>query len=256
MGYRKTKDDYVMEYQETRQSDILLEKYEDFLNRYYYMLVCGIVDFSHYDVREFLSYYIDEDPLREDLLANQNPSSKVRDKISKMLGAIRSHMKIHSDEDIQVELQIIFLDIASTYRRMGKSFDAYLHKSFGGRLKSRLNQIINDVLSKSDVIYNKFWQYEYTPLKEENENATYEMYDDLQLNDPRWIHGNLSTGVFESLKNHERFILAKYYFEGRKDKEIARLLPYNVKSISRIRIRIKKKFFEMYYKGELICLRM
>ena len=78
----------------------------------------------------------------------------------------------------------------------------------------------------------------------------------LELSHPKWIHGDSSQFPFSDLKSHERYILAKYYYEGYTDKEIARMLPYHSKSIHRIRKRIQLQLQNMFNKGELKCLRM
>jgi hypothetical protein len=254
---KATQDQYILEYQQTGCAENLIEQYDNFLNKYYALLHHNTIDFSNYDIRCFLACYISEEDVSKDLRRGRYPSQETIKVAYKILQHLRHKLRNHTWREVKNELLIPFLFCARIYKSKGIGFDKYLYKAYKYNLKRHLDINLKwDALDKHTV-YRDF-AIEEDSLPDEFKVEEFEFYLDeaFELTDPRWIHGSKSTGPFKDLKPHERYILVKYYYEDKTDKEIARMLPYNPKSIHRIRMRIKKKLIDSYSKGELKCLRL
>ncbi len=249
-------EECVMIYQNTKESDLLVEQYKNFINKYVSLFWNDAIDFSNYDIRCFLSIYIEDKKIRSNLRRGKYHSGETKKSAYKVLQYLKFKLRRHSREDLYSELLIPFLDCAKTYKNKGKGFEKYLYVVYKYELKRHLDEIKLDAMDEHGVIYKSIllgseWDYEDLP-----DNLITQNDFDLQLNHPLWIHGNRSSKPFSSLKSHERYILAKYYYEGYTDKEIARMLPYNPKSIHRIRMRLKKHFINLYHEGEIKWIRI
>jgi DNA-directed RNA polymerase specialized sigma subunit len=252
-----TPEDLVLEYQQTGDSSNLVKQYENFLNKYVSMIWYDTIDYTNNDIRYFLACYTEDTDISKSLCRKKYQSKEARTYAYKTLQAIRFKLRKHAWEEIFNEVMIPFLQCAKVYKQMGSNFGRYLIKVYKFKLQKHLSLLKNDMIDRQNVRFKDFWMDEQE--WEETESSlqyTIEMSLGRELSHPNWIHGEQSTGPFEELKPHERFILAKYYYEEHTDKEISRMLPYNPKSIHRIRMRLLKQFHEMYTKGEIKCLRI
>lgn len=250
-----TPDDQIFKYQRTGESDELINQYANFLHKYYALIQFNSIDFSNYDIRCFLACYIADEAVGKELRRGKSLSPETVTIAYKALQSIRHKLRNHTYEELKHELLIPFLQVAQRYKQLQVGFDKYLYKAYKYVLKRHLDDMKWDALDHSGLMYKD------TAIEGDFEEVVYdeftlEMDEAYELCDPRWIHGNKSRKPFADLKSHERYILVKYYYESHTDKEIARMLPYNPKSIHRIRTRLVKQFKELYTQGELKCLRI
>ncbi len=249
-------DNCVIVYQNTKDSSLLVEQYKNFINKYVSLFSSDAIDFNNYDIRCFLATYIEDKKVRSNLRRGKFHSATTKQAAHKVLQYLKFKLRKHSIKELFSELLIPLLHCASDYEDKGKGFEKYLYVAYRYKLKRHLDEIKLDVIDDHGVIYKNTLsdlELDYEKLPE----SLIVHYDsDLQLNDPLWIHGNQSSEPFSSLKPHERYILAKYYYEGYTDKEISRMLPYNPKSIHRIRMRLKRHFINLYHEGEMKWIRM
>lgn len=250
-------DRNVFLYQETHDSTKLIEQYNNFIRKYHIFFSQETVDLRFHDIRCFFAMYADKDKeLANNLRGDTRYLSKSSIKFAtKVFWDIKFNLRKHSPDDLYSELLIPFLECATEYRDMGKGFHRYLYATYHKKLYNYLKYHIKlDAIDKFKTSFLDALVYE-TPDEEVPDELMVEFDEGLELNDPDWIHGKKAEAPFDDLKAHERFILAKYYYEEYKDREIARMLPYDPKSINRIRMRIKKKFIERYREGEFKWIR-
>ncbi|KAF2421740.1 sigma-70 family RNA polymerase sigma factor [Bacillus subtilis] len=248
-------DDFVFEYQNTGDSSKLVSQYKNFLNKYTSLLWNDTIDFSNYDIRCFIACYIEDKEVRVNLRRGKFHSSETKKTAQQVLQKLRFKFRNHSFNELQSELIIPFLSCATMYKPQGRSFEKYLYVAYKFELKRYLDTLKLDALDRQGVMYIDI--AEESEWKESIPDELIIQFDtDLELNDPEWIYGDKASEPFASLKPHERYIMAKYYFERYTDKEIAKMLPYNPKSIHRIRMRIKRKIQDMYYEGEIKWIRL
>ncbi|MCU5224113.1 MULTISPECIES: sigma-70 family RNA polymerase sigma factor [Bacillus cereus group] len=261
-----SKDTQVLLYQQTGISEPLVKEYENFLNKYYTLLTKDAINFRNYDIRCFLSCFINNKGVVKNLKKGKFHSQESIKQAYKALNYLKWIFRNHTKDELKSELLIPFLLCARHYKQQGSSFKKYIYVSYKFMLKRYIDSMNQDLLDHSDMLYksNHTDEYDADTVEEaldklESKNLSIleiEMPTGLELSHPKWIHGDSSQFPFSDLKSHERYILAKYYYEGYTDKEIARMLPYHSKSIHRIRKRIQLQLQNMFNKGELKCLRM
>jgi RNA polymerase sigma factor (sigma-70 family) len=251
------KDQSVLEYQTTGDSTKLVNQYKNFLNKYCTLFYSNTIDFRNYDIRCFLACYIEDKKLSNSLRRGKYHSSKTVAAAYKVLHYLRLKLRNHTYQELEHELLIPFLQCAKSYQPQGIGFAKYLYNSYRYELKRHLDRNIKlDAMDRHEILYRDIWVEDEWEEEELPEHLTIEMDEHFELSDPNWIHGKKAGEPFSNLKPHERYILVKYYYEEYTDKEIARMLPYNPKSIHRIRMRLIKYFKELYDKGELKCIRL
>ncbi|MFE9081959.1 sigma-70 family RNA polymerase sigma factor [Bacillus mobilis] len=266
MGTITAQDKQVLLYQQTGISESLVKEYENFLNKYYTLLTKDVINFKNYDIRCFLACYINNKGIIKNLKDGGFYSQESIKQAYKALNYLKWVFRNHTKDELRAELLIPFLLCARHYKPQGSSFKKYIYVSYKFNLKRLIDSMNQDLLDHKDMIYQNNYTdqnnekgLEETLNKLESKNPSIleiEMSTGSELNHPSWVHGDVSQFPFNKLKSHERYILAKYYYEGYTDKEIARMIPYHSKSIHRIRKRIQMQLQDMLSKGELKCLRM
>lgn len=261
-----SKDAKVLLYQQTGLSEPLLNEYENFINKYHSLLTKDAINFRNYDIRCFLACYINNTGVVKNLKKGKFHTQESIKLAYKALNYLKWIFRNHNSYELRAELIIPFLMCARNYKQQGSSFKKYIYVSYKFMLKRYIDSMNQDILDHNELLYqNHYIDEEVTDsLDEVLDNLAaktpsileIEMPLGLELSHPKWIHGDQAQFPFSELKSHERYILAKYYYEGYTDKEIARMLPYHSKSIHRIRKRIELKLQTMLNKGELKCLRM
>lgn len=250
-----TQDQSVLSYQETGDPEQLIAQYGNFINKYYFLIKNGNIDFSNYDIRCFLSCYVSDEGLSRSLRRGKYHSSETIASAYKVLRTLRHKLRNHNEKEMYHEILIPFLQLAQGYKQVGVGFDKYLYKAYKYELKRHLDNMKWDALDHGGLLYRDI-SVEEEWEEEIPEELVFEMDEQFELSDPRWIHGHRSGEPFSDLKPHERYILVKYYYEEYTDREIARMLPFNPKSIQRIRKRLTTYLQNLYDEGELRCLRL
>jgi DNA-directed RNA polymerase specialized sigma24 family protein len=258
--YTITHDEQVLNYQETGNSEKLVEQFHNFLNKYLYMLTSDNVDYSNYDLRCFLATFVQNKEVRKSLRRGKFHSKESVAVARKTLDYLRFKLRNHNQDELYAELVIPLLHCAQRYQPIGRSFEKYLYRAYKFYLKRHLDTIQLDAMDTYGTLYYGQFEEEIELLDELQEEQMFvlnpELDEGMELTDPRWISGKDCSEAFTPLKAHERYILAKYYYEKNTDKEIARMLPYNPKSIHRIRMRLREHFMDLYNQGELKWIRL
>lgn len=249
-------DKPIFFYQISGDAEKLIKKFKPFIQKYVDMILYETIDFRNYELRYFLSCFIRNKKIRSNLRGSYKYHSKETIKMAyNVLRVIRMKFRFYTENEIFNELLIPFLECAQEYKLVGSNFDNYVYKSYKYRLLRHINNMQFDALdfqakmSADDVLFEEEW------YEEQEDDFFLILEEELELNDPGWIHGKKSEEPFSSMEPHERYILVQYYLNGKTDKEIARMLPYHPKSISRIRNRLINQLNDLFTKGEIKCLR-
>lgn len=252
-------DTHVLDYQKDGASEGLVEQYQNFLNKYRTLLTSDAPDYSNYDVRCFLALFIGDAELNGKLRSRHYREPKVMAEASRVVDQLKFRLRNYSPQEVEAELLVPFLECAQLYQDIGAGFNRYLYSKYRYSLKEHLDDHIKlDAMDQKGTLYiAQFTEDMETELPEEQDPKVLmpDLDDDMLLTNPRWIAGKIGEDYFTNLKPHERYILHKYYGEEKTDKEIARMLPYNPKSIHRIRMRMVRHFKELYNQGELKWIR-
>jgi DNA-directed RNA polymerase specialized sigma24 family protein len=254
-------DEHVLHYQETKESDELIGQFYNYLNKYFILLRSDTFDIANYDLRGFLACYMKDKEHSRSLRRAKFHSKETVANARKVQDYLQFKLRNHTDEELFSELVIPLLECASSYKQMGRGFEKYLYKSYKYYLKRHLDLNVRlDAIDRYGVLYYEKFLDSIDMLDlviEENQDDMEPILEEsMELTNPRWISGKACSPFLAHLKPHERYILSKYYYEKHTDKEIARMLPYNPKSIHRMRMRMKKKFMEQYNQGELKWMRI
>jgi DNA-directed RNA polymerase specialized sigma24 family protein len=257
--YSRDSDKQVMHYQKTGDAEPLIQKYANFLNKYYRLLAEETIDFSNYDIRYFISCYIADKQIRAGLRGKYY-SNKHKAMAYQVLKQIKQAFEGYSKQEIKHELIIILLKCAKRYQPEGKTFTKYLYRSFRYGLIRRIDKLLKNKSVDTSVHYfdevHEGINWEEQSIERMDQKLKIELDEDLALNDPLWLKGEKADNPFKQLTREERLILAKYYYEEYTDKQIGQLLGRNPKSIHRIRKRCVRKLEDMIRRGEIKWIRL
>lgn len=259
--YNKDTDKEVIHYQKTGDAIPLLNKYNNFIQKYYQLITTGEVNFQNYDIRMFLSYFLSEPSLRKELRKGKYHSKKCKREAKIIAEKIKQVFSELSKEEILHELIVLFLQCAQKYKQKGTTFSKYLYRMYKYELKNKVLELRKQNKPQRTIYY---FDPIYEHPRQESEDQLIrrieapfhmELDEDLILNHPLWLAGQYANETFKQFTREERLILAKYYYEKYTDKEIGRLLGRNPKSIHRIRKRLIVKLENMAKRGEIKWIR-
>jgi DNA-directed RNA polymerase specialized sigma24 family protein len=253
----------VLEYQQTGDSKPLLDKYQNFINKYLRMFAHDVIDFENYDLRYFLSCYLkdknDIRSLRRGKYHSQEIKSRAYGILHRLKKAFVQHEYNHHHRyhEIESELIVPFLHLAKRFKGTG-DFSKYLYGAYRFELKRHLDQLLVTMRDIEDIFfYDSIYSNGIEALEEKMDQPfSIELDDDLKLNDPNWLLGFTAAAPFDSFTREERLILAKYYYEEYTDKEIGQLIGRNPKSINRVRNNLKVKLEKRIHRGEVKWIRL
>lgn len=246
---------YADSYTDEERAEYLLNKYDNFIQKYINLFTVEYIDYGNYSIRSFLALHIADKKIGKKLRRGKI-DLVVKEEASKVVKYLAFKLRNHSRMELYHELAIAFIQCVRNYTDIGVGFKRYLYKTYKYVLKKHLDNLKLDGMDTHKILYIDGLSEEQWAEEEEEAELVEEIEKALELNDPRWIHGNLSSPPFDTLKSYERYILAKYYYEEYMDREIARMLPFHPKAIHRIRMRMKKHFQGMYDRGEMKWIRL
>ncbi|WP_047913149.1 helix-turn-helix domain-containing protein [Paenibacillus sp. TCA20] len=258
----KKQDDPLHSYLEEGDANPLMRRYHKMIRRYSRLLVYGEMDFKSYDSKRFISCFIREAEIINDLCKAGGCKSETIEKVYDVIKNIRDTFSVYDIAEIEHELLIVLLECAHSYKEMGFGFSRYVYSVFRYRVKRFVDnkmfesmeeeqysykddRYINDDRAIDSIIENRYY---YEPLNMEVDEYT-------ELDNILWLNGIVGSDLFKELSYSERFILLKAYDEGMTDREIARINGLHHRSVYRIRKRIADSFREKRVKGEIKCLR-
>lgn len=233
----------VEEFQQSNNSEALLLQYQPFINKYMMLFTSSTIPFKYYDIRYFLSFYLKDKEDMRSLRRGKYHSKEDISNANRITTYLKQAFEGYEDEEIYHELIIPFLECAKRYKFEGRTFNAYLYRTYKYALMRHINSLLFNRFTIQDVSMQTPEQSILDQLseKEEEPQLKIELDDLLSLNHPLWLAGVDTKEPFKQFTREERLILVKYYMEKNTDKEIGRLVGRNRRSINRSRLRAIRK---------------
>lgn len=225
----------------------LLDAFFPLHNKYVKILKKGTCNVTDSDTRGFLHLWIEDTTEKYKFLNNYN-TDWARSYGANIASFLTDLCKTLSYDDLYQELRLITLKLADRYEDMGKSFLAYISKSFKYELRRSLKTLIED-----PVIYLQNYNMYYDDEDVESGlNDSFNSDTRLQYNEkafsmeykhlgPMWLKGKTCSEKFKELTLVERKIIKMYYLDGLPDKDIAEELGYSRSWVNSLRKDIVEK---------------
>lgn len=241
-------------YQKYKQSQPLINCFELMFKKYTILFKDKIIDFHDYNQRFFISFYLKEKKDRSNFRKGSYHAKELVRKAYRVLDLIRPAFE--GVANIYGELIIPFLQCAEHYK-IKSSFQNYIYIAYKYYLKRHIDQLIKSYLS---------FHTRNLPMAQENiikleeslkiypqSTLQLDLDNDLALTHPDWINGKLAQYPFNQLNSLERRILVETYTntEAKTDRDIAIIVGYHPKSISRIRKKVIHKIIHYLQEAKL-----
>lgn len=231
-------DNLVVQYQDDDKdaANKLIQMFENYLNKYLYLLKRKKISYKDIDTRKFLALFTDDIEERK-LLKSPVNSSNVNQLAYKIAEKLSQQLKNVAEEDIKQDLSMILLILAARYKNQGKNFCLYVFSTFRYELKRTVESYVNDPANYS-INYEDL---ENDPTMSDNysfEATLIESDDALDIN---WIHGITCSDEFMDLSTMERLILKMHYELKMSDPAISKILGVHKNTVFNRRTKALKK---------------
>lgn len=216
-------------------ADELLQRFSPLFKKYSLLFKTGQIDFNDKEMKLFVCSFIEE-PRLQRALRRRKQKSEYRADIFKRFNFIKETYGSIPDEEIMIDLQMTFLNIAKRYKQIGKSFCGYLYNSYRHEISRHIKKFIKNPLN----ISYKNLQYEDcmngdidVSIETSYEDTYYE--DSTGLPDLMWVLGNNCSDMFTDLAPIDRKILVKYYLEEWNDRQISEQFGIHINTVNQKR---------------------
>ena len=217
-------DEYALE---------LINRFGPLFKKYMLLIKHNQIDFNDMEQKSFISLFMDDRVLRRMLNRKVTPPQYKSDIYSKS-NFIRETYGSNSEEDIQYDLYICFLNVARRYKQIGKNFCAYLYNVYRHEVSRFIKAYIKNPLA---IPYKNFQYEDFINGAEDNIDMSEELeisyYESITgLPDLSWMLGETCATEFLFLTPIQRKIMVKYYLEDWSDRQIAESMGLQTSSIN------------------------
>lgn len=213
----------------------LIERFRPLFRKYIILLRTGQINFKDQEMKLFVYSFLDDDRLKKEL---KKPKQKtdVRREIYDRFNFIKETYGTLDEEEIMIDLQVIFMTIAKRYKQMGRSFCGYLYNSFRFEVYRHIKKFLKNPINipYRHTQFEDFMKFIEEPsFEEEYEDGFYEQ--NLGIPDFDWIAGESCSKVFGHLNPMERKLLIKYYLEDWNDRQISEEFGIHINTVNQKR---------------------
>lgn len=202
----------------------LIKKFYPLFKKYLVLLKTGQIDFNDTEMKMFVASFIDEDSLKK-ALRRRKQRTLFRQQIYQRFNFIKETYGSLPEDEIKIDIEMIFLEMAKRYKVMGRSFCGYLYNSFRYEVSRHIKKFTRNPLN----IHYRNCEYEDYMKSTNDEEASFEedcledkFYENsVGIPDLSWISGTNCSDIFQCLTPLERKLLVKYYMEEWNDRQIA-----------------------------------
>jgi hypothetical protein len=222
----------------------LLKKFSPLFNKYLMLFKNGQIDFNDKEMKLFVLSFI-EDPQLQYALRRKKQKATARADIYKRFNFIKETYGKLSNEEIMLDLQMMFLTVAKRYKQMGRNFCGYLYNSYHYEISRHIKKFIKNPLN----IGYKNLEYEDTINGAEDQVIDNSFEDTLcedmmGMPDMTWIAGTNCSDIFAGLSTLDRKILVKYYLEEWNDRQISEVFGIHINTVNQKRRSAVKQIAE------------
>jgi len=209
--------------QSKQAAENLIKKFYPLFKKYNVLLKSGQIDFNDSEMKMFVASFIDEEPLKK-ALHRRIQKAAFRQQIYQRFNFVKETYGSLPEDEIKIDLDMIFLEMAKRYKAIGRSFCGYLYNSFRYEVSRHIKKFTRNPLN----IHYRNCEYEdymkSADVEEGFEEACFEdkFYENsVGIPDLSWISGKNCSDIFQCLTPLERKLLVKYYMEEWNDRQIA-----------------------------------
>lgn len=213
----------------------LLNRFYPLFKKYLILLRSGQIDFNDKEMKLFVASFMDEEALKS-ALKRPKQKAEYRAKIYQKFNFVKETYGSVSEEEILVDLQSIFLEMARRYKQMGKSFCGYLYNSF----RYEVSRLIKRFTKNPINIPYKHTEFEDYMRFSEEPSVVHDFEDKYYENsvgipDMTWIAGQSCSDLFNVLTPIERKLIIKYYLEEWNDRQISEEFGIHINTVNQKR---------------------
>jgi hypothetical protein len=231
-GFEPTPEDIII----AKESAIeLLKRFSPLFKKYLVLMKSGQIDFDDKEMKLFICSFIEDQRLQR-ALRRKKQKSEYRSEIYKRFNFIKETYGSIPDDEMLMDIQMLFLVMAKRYKQMGKSFCGYIYNSYRHEISRHIKKFIRNPLN----ITYKNLEFEDcvngnldSNMEQSYEDNYYE--DSTGLPDATWIQGGNCSDIFLGLHPMERKILVKYYLEEWNDRQIAEEFSIHINTVNQKR---------------------
>lgn len=214
----------------------LLERFKPLFKKYCTLIKTGNINYADKEMKNFVTSFIEDNELKKALKRPKQNAVFKKDINSKFKFVVETYGLL-PDEDIMLDLQMIFLIIAKRYKQMGRSFCGYIYNAYRFEVSRHIKKYIKNPVN---IPYK---MVEYTDYINNSEASYYEDEYETQLDIPdlKWINGEDCSQAFKSLSHIERLILVKYYLDEWNDRQMSEHFGIHINTVNQKRRAAVKK---------------
>jgi DNA-directed RNA polymerase specialized sigma24 family protein len=213
----------------------LLKRFSPLFKKYLLLFKNGQIDFNDTEMKLFVCSFI-EDPRLQRALRRKKQKSEYRADIYKRFNFVKETYGVLPDDEINMDLQMLFLTIAKRYKQMGKSFCGYVYNSYRHEVSRHIKKFTRNPINityKNLEFEDCINGEEDTGIEQSYEDNYYE--DSTGLPDLMWVQGQNCSDIFTNLSPIDRKILVKYYLEEWNDRQIAEAFGIHINTVNQKR---------------------
>lgn len=203
-------------------SEELVKKFYPLFKKYIVLLKSAQIDFDDNEMKQFVLSFIGDQQLKR-ALRRHKQKAEYRHQILKKFNFVKETYGSLPGEEIMVDLQTIFLEMAKRYKQIGRNFCAYLYNSFRHDVSRHIKKFTRNPsnIHYRNCEYEDYMQSTHEVAIEDDcfEDKFYE--NSMGIPDLSWISGKNCSEKFLCLTPLERKLLIKYYMEEYNDRQIA-----------------------------------
>lgn len=213
----------------------LIAKFNPLFKKYIILLKTGQINFKDQEMKQFVYSFLDDSKLKAEL-KKPKQKTETRKEIYDRFNFIKETYGSLDEEEILIDLQVIFMTVAKRYKQMGRSFCGYLYNCFRYEVYRHIKKFLKNPIN-IPYRHTQFEDYmkfiEEPSFEEDYEDRFYE--DNLGIPDYNWILGETCGDFFKGLNVHERKIIVKYYLEDWNDRQISEEFGIHINTVNQKR---------------------
>jgi len=202
----------------------LIEKFCPLFKKYLGILKNGQINFSNYEQRLFIVLFMDSTTLKRALYKKAPVPKDYKQIIFQKFNFIKETYGHLDEEEILIDLYVLFLNLAKRYKPMARSFCCYVFNTFKYEVYRHIQAFTRNPLNihYRNISYENCTAQNSAILDIQNYNIEDQIcIDENGLPDYFWISGYNCAPCFRDMTPLERKIIIKYYLEQKNDRQIA-----------------------------------
>lgn len=211
----------------------LLDSFFPFFYKYISAITTGTIAWDNAEQRLFVAHFMDSRELRNKLYSKAYINKESKNMISQRFNFVKETYGHYDEENIMIDLYMLFFVLAKRYKKKNRSFCCYLYNAYHYEVFRHIQSLLKNPLN----IHYRNTSYDNSVVSYDTElkNVSYECdidelitTKDTGMPNITWLTGQNCSEDFAALTPLERKIIAKYYIEQKPDKVISRELGIHV----------------------------